>query len=119
MNQQSVTDITSEDKLWAALCYALVGIAHIILLFMDDKRKRAFIHAHYIQSLVAGIVIGVVGSILATIVAAVTLGIGAICAPIILLAGWAVLLFWAYKAYQGQMVEIPFVTKFCKGQGWA
>jgi uncharacterized membrane protein len=28
-------------------------------------------------------------------------------------------LYWAYKAYQGEMVNIPVITDFVKNQGWA
>jgi uncharacterized membrane protein len=38
-----------------------------------------------------------------------------LCVPLL----WLVFLYWAYQAYQGQMVNIPVVTNFIKGQGWA
>jgi uncharacterized membrane protein len=30
-----------------------------------------------------------------------------------------VFLYWAYKAYQGETFEIPMLTNFIRGQGWA
>jgi uncharacterized membrane protein len=102
-------DVTSDDKLWAALGYPIVLVA-IIVLFMEDKKARPFIKFHAVQSIAANVVFFVVASILAV----VTLGFGGICAPLL----WLVFLYWAYKSYQGEMFEIPVVTNFIKGQGW-
>lgn len=103
------SDATSDDKLWAALGYPIVLVA-IIVLFMEDKKARAFIKYHAVQSIAANVIFFVVATILAT----VTLGFGGICAPLL----WLVFLYWAYLAYQGQLFEIPVVTNFIKGQGW-
>ena len=104
---QAGGDVTSDDKLWAALAYVFSPIVPIILMLMEDKKNRPFIKAHNAQALVLGILMVVVVPILAT----VTCGIGAIV--------WFIMLYWAYKAYQGQYVTIPIVTDFCKKQGWA
>ena len=99
--------ITSDDKLWAALAYFFSPIISIVLLLMEDKKDRPFIKAHNVQALVAGIVMYVV----VTPIAVITLG----CGSIIFLIMW----YWAYKAYQGEYVEIPLITNFVKNQGWA
>jgi uncharacterized membrane protein len=104
---QASPDITSDDKLFAALAYVFAPIVPIILMLMEDKKNRPFIKAHNAQALVLGIIMIVVVPILA----AFTCGIGAIL--------WLIMLYWAYKAYQGQYVTIPVVTDFCKNQGWA
>jgi uncharacterized membrane protein len=121
MAQQSTpTDVTSDDKLWAALAYGItILMPLIILLFMPDKKTRPFIRAHNMQALVAGIALAIVATILSGIIAVITLGIGACISPIIGLAAWAVMLYWGYKAYQGQYVTIPVITNFVKNQGWA
>jgi uncharacterized membrane protein len=106
-NPPAGADVTSDDKLWAALAYVFSPIVPIILLLMEDKKNRPFIKAHNAQALVMGIIMIVVVPILATF----TCGIGAIL--------WLIMLYWAYKAYQGQYVTIPVVTDFCKNQGWA
>ena len=103
------SDATSDDKLWAALGYPIVLIA-IIMLFMEDKKNRAFIKYHAVQSIAANVVFFIV----ATILGVVTIGIGAICAPLL----WLVFFYWGYLAYQGQMFKIPVVTDFIKNQGW-
>lgn len=52
MTEQPMTpDITSDDKLWAALGYPIPIIA-IIALLMEEKKVRPFIKFHAVQSLV-------------------------------------------------------------------
>jgi uncharacterized membrane protein len=103
MSQAPVSpDVTSDDKLWAALSYVFVIIA-IVVLFMEDKKNRPYIKFNAVQSIVAFVVI----SVLATI----TVGCGSIL--------YFVLLWWAYQAYQGQDVKIPLISDFIRNQGWA
>jgi uncharacterized membrane protein len=102
-------DVTSDDKLWAALGYPIVLVA-IIMLLMEEKKRRPFIKFHAVQS----IAINVVFWVLATVVAAITFGIGSICVPLV----WLVFLYWAYLAYTGKMFEIPVVTNFIRGRAW-
>ena len=110
MSQAPVSpDVTSDDKLWAALGYPIALVA-IIVLFMEDKKNRPFIKFHAVQS----IALNVVFFIVATILSVVTFGFGGLCVPLI----WLVFFYWAYLAYQGQMFEVPFVTNFIKNQGW-
>lgn len=110
MSQAKVSaDATSDDKLWAALGYAIVLIA-IIMLFMEDKKNRHFIKYHAVQS----IALWVVYVILGTVITALTFGIGGICFAV----AWLVFLYWAYLAYQGQLFRVPVVTDFITKQGW-
>ena len=95
-------EITSDDKLWAALGYIIPVIA-IVVLFMEDKKNRPYVKFNAVQSIVASVVL----SILAT----VTFG----CGSILFLA----LFWWAYQAYQGQDVRIPMISDFIRNQGWA
>jgi uncharacterized membrane protein len=111
MSQAPMSDLTSDDKLWAALSYVFAPIVGIIVLLMEDKKARPFIKFHAVQSIAASVVVWILVAIIAT----VTLGIGGLCAPLV----WLVFLYWAYQAYQGQMVNIPVVTNFIKQQGWA
>jgi len=99
-------NVTSDDKLWAALSYALAPLVPIILMLMEDKKERPFIKFHAIQSLVVGIVFFIV----VPIIAVFTLGCGSII--------WFIMFYWAYKAYQGETFEIPVVTDFIRNQGW-
>ncbi len=102
-------EITSDDKLWAALGYPIVILA-LVALLMEDKKARPFIKFHAVQSLAFNIALGVIAFVLSI----VTLGFGAICIPVF----WLVLLWPAYDAYQGNYTEIPVITNFIKNQGW-
>jgi len=102
-------DVTSDDKLWAALGYPIPIIA-IIVLLMEDKKNRPFIKYHAFQSIALWVVYVVLG----VIVSLVTFGIGGICVAIL----WLVFFYWAYLAYQGQMFTVPVITDFIKNQGW-
>lgn len=111
MSNEPMMDVTSDDKLWAALSYVFAPIIGIIVLLMEDKKSRPFIKFHAVQSIAVSIVFWIV----ATVITTVTIGFGGLCVPVL----WLVFLYWAYQAYQGQMVNVPFVTNFIKSQGWA
>lgn len=104
---QPMGEVTSDDRLWAALAYFLSPLVPIVIMLMEDKKNRPFIRAHNAQALVVGVVMVVVLPVLA----GVTFG----CGALIGLVMW----FWAYKAYQGETITIPVVTDFVKNQGWA
>ncbi len=113
------TEITSDDKLWAALGYPIFIIA-LIMLFVEGKKNRPFIKYHAVQALAANVVlwiIEIVWGILSSALAAVTFGIGGILgciAPIL----WLLMIWPAVLAYQGKYFEIPVITKFLRGQHW-
>jgi len=109
-NQLGSSDITSDDKLWAALGYP-IPIIPIIVLLMEEKKNRPFIKFHAIQSLIFNIALWV----LIIIISTVTLGFGALCAPLL----WLVTLWPAYDSYQGHYTEVPVITNFMEKQGWA
>ena len=103
MSQAPVSpDVTSDDKLWAALGYVIPLIA-IVVLFMEDKKNRPYVKFNAVQSLVATVVL--------TVLTTITLGCGGIL--------FLVMLWWAYQAYQGQDVKIPMISDFIRNQGWA
>jgi uncharacterized protein len=95
------SDITSDDKLWAALAYVFSPLVPIILMFMDDKKNRPYIKANNMQALILGIITAVTS---------------AFCIGILV---WFYQLYLGYQAYQGQTINIPIITDFCKNQGWA
>jgi len=101
------TGITSDDKLWALLAYVLTPVLPIIILLMADKKGRPFIRAHNIQALIWGAINSVVAIV------------GSICLFVPSLILWAIGVYWGIKAYQGEYVNIPVITNFVKGQGWA
>lgn len=108
MTQQPMnTDITSDDKLWAALGYPIFIIA-LIMLFMEGKKDRPFIRYHAVQALALNVVLWVV-----IIIASITV-ILALCDPIL----WLLMIWPAILAYQGKYFEVPVLTKFLRNQHW-
>ena len=111
MTQQPMggMEITSDDKLWAALAYVFTPLVPIIILLMQDKKDRPFIKAHNGQALAWGVAFHVVVMITSFFV------IGLCIWPL----GVLLEIYWAYKAYQGEFINIPVISDFVKGQGWA
>jgi uncharacterized membrane protein len=103
------TQITSDDKLWAALAYVFTPLVPIIILLIEDKKNRPFIRAHNMQALIWGVVFYIVVTITSAFL------IGCILWPL----GWLLQLYWAYRAYQGNYIKIPVISDFAKNQGWA
>jgi len=99
-------DVTQDDRLWAALAWIpitpLWPIFAIVALLLEDKKDRPFIRYHAVLSLATGLIL--------IPLSIVTCG----CAALI----YVVFFYWAYLAYQGQIVEIPLVTNFSRNQGW-
>ncbi len=112
MSQEPVpSDLTSDDKLWALLAYMpfFGWIVAIVALLMEDKKSRPFIKLHSVQALVLAIINGVISSILSFVLIGICTGL-------------AITIYMVYigiKAYQGETVEVPFITNFIKNQGWA
>ncbi len=107
-DQIGTPEITSDDKLWAALGYP-IPIIPIIVLLMEDKKNRPFIRYHAVQSLILNVALLILGIVMSVTV------ILAICTPLL----WLVTLWPAYEAYQGKYTELPVITNFMKNQGWA
>jgi uncharacterized membrane protein len=110
--EQVAQEVTQDDKLWALLSWLpWVGwILAVIALLIEPQKDRPFVRYHAIQSLAANVILGAVGIVLSI----VTLGICAFVWPLI----WVALLYPGIKAYQGEWVAIPWLTEFCKNQGW-
>ena len=102
------TGVTSDDKLVAALAYVLTPLAPVVILLMEDKKSRPFIRAHNAQALIWGLL----NSIVFVLTSITCLGV-----PALIL--WGIGVYWGYKAYQGEYVNIPVITDFAKNRGWA
>ncbi len=102
-----MNEINDQDKLMAALAYP-IGIVAIVILLVEDMKKRPFQKYHAVQALAVNVILIVLSIVLGwTVILA--------CVPLLL---WLVTLYWAYKAYQGEYFEIPGLTNFLRGQGW-
>jgi uncharacterized membrane protein len=102
-------DITDNDKLMAALSYPIPIVA-IVILVSESNKVRPFQKFHAVQALAFWVVL----TVIAIVLSIVTLGIGALCFPVI----WLVSLWPAYESYQGKYMEIPVLTDFIRKQGW-
>jgi uncharacterized protein len=101
-------EVTSDDRLWSALAYVFAPLVSIILLLMEDKKNRPFVRYHAYQSIVLGVAMIIVIVILQIIPL-----VGCIM-PLL----WLVMLYFGYKAYQGEYLRVPVVSDFIKNQGW-
>jgi uncharacterized membrane protein len=104
----NATEITDDDKLWALLSW-ITGVVAIVALLMEDKKDRPFIKYNAVMSLVVVVVI----TILVGVISAITCGIGAV-----LVLAYIYPIYLGIKAFQGEWVEVPYVTDFVKQQGW-
>ena len=113
------TDITSDDKLWAALGYPIFIIA-LIMLFIEGKKDRPFIKYHAVQALALNVVVWLAEIVLRILSGALNnvfflIGLGISCIAALL---WLILFWPAVLAYQGKYFEVPIVTKFLRDQHW-
>jgi len=108
MADLSGMEASDDDKLWVLLAYVLAPLVPVIILLMEDKKKRPFIRAHNGQALVWGLINMVVGTLLSTFLCGIPS-----------LALWLIGCYWGWQGYQGQLVNIPVITDFVKNQGWA
>ena len=102
------TEITDQDRLMAALTWIFSPLG-IVILLVEDMKNRPFQKYNAVNSLAFSVVFFVVISI----ISAVTCGFGAI-----LVVAGLIVFYWAYQAYQGVWVEVPYLTDFCRKQGW-
>lgn len=107
-DDQMSPEASSDDKLLTALGWVLSPLVPIVLLLLEDKKDRPFIRVHSVTAIAWSVVYVILSVVLtATVILACTI-------PFIYFIQW----YWAYQAYQGQVVNIPFVTDFVKNQGW-
>ena len=97
-----INGISKEDRLWAALAYAFSPITPIVIYLLDEQKNKPFIRAHLAQAFILGLFY--------TLIVAVTLG----CASIL----WVCMLYFAFKAYQGEQINIFILSDFIKDQDW-
>jgi uncharacterized membrane protein len=97
---------SNEQRVVAALGYP-IWIVALIVLFTDMRHNR-FVRTHAIQALgyaVAWFVVFVALNVL--------LGWGVVFLQPLLWLAWLVLsLYYAYRAYQGELFTIPVVSQF-------
>jgi uncharacterized membrane protein len=75
---------------------------------MEDKKSRPFVKYNAVQSLALAIVGWVLSAVLSFVVIGCVIGFAWLIYAIVL----------AIQSYQGQWVNIPLLTDFCKKQNW-
>jgi uncharacterized membrane protein len=100
-------ETTEDDKLWAALSWIPVSplwpIVAILVLLVEGTKDRPFIRYNAVLALVTGIAL--------IPISVVTMGLGAV--------GYLLFFYWAYQAFQGETVRIPWISDWIKDQNWA
>jgi len=119
--------VSDNDRLFAAGSYIIWLIA-VFVLISETNKKRAFQRYHAIQSLGFAVALFIAYAVFCCLYYALTIIAGAIADTLGTLVAclaipiWfvplAVAIWFAYRAYQGEQFEIPYVTQFMKGQGW-
>lgn len=107
MAEAGYGEVTQDDKLWALLSW-LIWVIALIALLMEDKKARPFIRYNAVQSLA----LMVVGWVLSLVLSFIFVG----C--VVAIAWLVYVIILAIQSYQGRWVTIPFLTDFCKKQGW-
>ena len=102
-------EVSSDDRLWVLLCFIITPLLPLITLLLEEKKNRPFIKYHAVPTLILGLVEVVISSIISAV-----LPIIACFTPLIVVLN----VFWAIKAFNGERVEIPYITQFAKQQGW-
>lgn len=115
---------TENDKMLSGLSYVsqlvLPAVMPIVLLISDEGKRSPFVRHHTVHSLAL-----LVASIAYELVAAIaSLIIGAI-APCLWVLLWILFflpavpfLYYGVKAFQGQYVDVPYVTDFLRRNNW-
>ncbi len=96
-------------------------IVSIIQLLSENTKNRPFQRHHAITSLlfyVASIVYEIVATVVFVILTTVTLGCGAVCLWVLFFVPHALALYYAFQAYGGKRIELPYLSNFARQQGW-
>lgn len=102
-----------DSPLLAAIAYPLGLIAALLVYLMEKEDK--WVRFHALQALIFDLVFGAAYLVIfffVWIFALVTFGLGALCVfPIFLVFPLVFLLrlWWAYRAYNGEYFEIPYI----------
>jgi hypothetical protein len=99
-------ELTSDDRMWAALSWLpitpLWPILAVVALLVESTKDRAFVRYNALVSIVTGVIL--------IPLSIVTVG----CAAFL----YFVFFYWAYQASQGQEVEVPLVSTWVRKQDW-
>ena len=109
-------NITDNDKVLAALSYPVPLVALIILL-VEDLRARPFQRYHAVQALATNAILWAGILLFSCVLGLLSFWLSGACGLVPYLL-WLATLYWAYEAYMGKYVEIPWLTQFLRSQNW-
>ncbi len=88
---------SSDSRLWAAIGYP-IWIIPLIVMFTDKKNDKWLLF-HAYQALIFGVAVWIVSVVTSFLLIGCVIG----------LIGFLAMLFYGYKAYQGEKFKIPVV----------
>jgi hypothetical protein len=117
---------TDDDRLlsmlaWLSMVILQLPVVSVIQLMSANTKGRPFQRHHAVTSLafwVASLVYEILATVVFVILTTVTLGCLAICLWVIFFVPHALALYYAFQAYGGKRVEIPYLSNFARQQGW-
>lgn len=103
-------DVSMDDRRWALLAYLFTPVVPLLLQMTPEVRNRPFIRAHLAQAMALGVLQ----------VALLVLTPFTFClSTVAFLLLYVAIFYWGIQAYNGQYVQIPWVTDYVRKQGWA
>lgn len=115
---------TENQRLMAGLAYAsqvlLPAVLPVVLLLSEEQKRSAFVRRHAVQAL--GLF---AAALIYEMAAGAVLLVFGLLVPCLLGLLWVLpflpvvpFLYYGYRAYQGEAVEIPWLTGFLRDNKW-
>ncbi len=100
---------SAEDRRWALLAYLFTPVVPLLLFFIEPARDRPFVRQHMIQALALGVV-----QVALLILAPFTFCISTVAFLLLYVA----IFYWGFRAYNGEVFDIAYVTEYLRKQRW-
>ena len=117
--------VSENEKLLSGLSWVsqlvIPAILPIILLLTDESKRSAFVKHHAVQSLAmfaAAVVYEIAATIVYTILSVISAGILACILWVIFFVPVIPFVYYGIMAFQGKLVEVPYLGSFLRKNGW-
>jgi hypothetical protein len=104
---KSLSTISEKERWWAALSYIFSPLLPAALIFILDLDEYSFLKQHIYQAIVMGLFFLFTMPIILT---------STLCVGVIF---WFIMPYWAFQAFNGQKITIPWVSSWVKSMGWS
>jgi uncharacterized membrane protein len=128
MPEQAIVkpEVSSDDRLlgalmWLSMVIIQLPLLSVVLLLIEPNKNNPFQRHHAVSSIIFWVVALIyegIATLVFTVLSVISLGCLAICGWVIFFLPHLLALYYALKAFNGEEVEIPFVTEFARRQGW-